>query len=465
LSSSNSFSILPSKPKIFHGRESELEAIIKMLDKKSPRIAILGGGGMGKTSLARAVLHHPDTSAKFEHRFFVSGEAATTSIELAALVGLHVGLNPGENLTKPVVQYFSRKSPCLLVLDNIETVWEPIQSRSGVEEFLSLLTDVEHLALIVCPAVHQHYLTDNICQITMRGAEWPAKVRWTHPCLMPLQPLSDEAAQQTFMDITDNVYKKEDIHKVLQFTDNMPLAVELIAHLSDYEGLSNVLTRWETEKTAVFSVGYDRKSNLDASINLSLSSPRITSDSKDLLSLLSILPDGLSDVELVQSNFPIPNILSCKVMLQATSLAYQDGSRRLRSLMPVREHVQQFLPPSKSLIQCLHKHFYALLDLFREYNGEQLQGVVNPVTSNLANLHEVLRRGLLYNSGLNLADTIQCIISLNSFYRVIGRSCTVLLDCLQPILLGMGDEELEIHFITEVLKSYRHQRHAISDPV
>jgi hypothetical protein len=59
----------------------------------------------------------------------------------------------------------------------------------------------------------------------MRGAERPAKIHWTHPFLLPLQPLSDEAAQQTFMGITDNVDAKEDIENILQFTDNMPLAV------------------------------------------------------------------------------------------------------------------------------------------------------------------------------------------------------------------------------------------------
>ncbi|KAF8171432.1 hypothetical protein K438DRAFT_1773270 [Mycena galopus ATCC 62051] len=149
--SSNSFSMLPSKPKIFHGREQELNHILKLISQQPPRIAILGGGGMGKTSLARAVLHHPDTSSKFEHRFFVSAEAATTSVELAALIGLHVGLKPGQDLTKPVVQYFSRKMSCLLILDNLESVWEPTHSQAGVEEFLSLLTSLEHLALIVCP--------------------------------------------------------------------------------------------------------------------------------------------------------------------------------------------------------------------------------------------------------------------------------------------------------------------------
>jgi len=142
--------LLPSIPKIFYGRETELEAIMKMLSQEAPRIAILGGGGMGKTSLARAVLHNPDTLTKFEQRFFVSAEPATTSIELAALIGLHIGLDPGQDLTKAVVQYFAKNSSCLLILDNLETVWEPIQSRSAVEEFLSLLSDVQHLGLIVC---------------------------------------------------------------------------------------------------------------------------------------------------------------------------------------------------------------------------------------------------------------------------------------------------------------------------
>jgi hypothetical protein len=264
------------------------------------------------------------------------------------------------------------------------------------------------------------------------------------------------------MDITDNIYANEDIHQILIFTDNMPLAVNLIAHLSEYEDLSNVLTRLEAEKTALLSAGYDRRSNLDASISLSVSSPRITSDSKELLKLLSILPDGLADAELVQINLPIPNILSCKATLLATSLAYQDTNKRLRSLMPVREHVQQFLPPSPSLIQSLRNCFHTLLELYQEYNGDQLHPVVNEITLNPRNLHNVLQCGL-HDKAPDVTETILSIISLNLFYRITRGNGTVLMNHLQPIFHGLGNSSLKIHFITEVLGSAN--LHCISDPM
>ncbi|KAJ7105873.1 hypothetical protein C8R44DRAFT_531775, partial [Mycena epipterygia] len=310
----------------------------------SPRIAILGAGGIGKTSLARAALHHPDVMNKYESRFFIGSEAVANSIELAALIGAHLGLKPGKDLTKLVISHLSKEETCLLVLDNLEICWEPLTVRGLVEDLLALLTDIPHVALV----------------ITMRGAERPAKVLWTRPFLPSLNPLTHDAACQTFVDIADNFHKNEDIEKLLLLTDNVPLAVNLIAHLVDYEGCLNTLARWEVEKTLMLSDGHDKKSSLDASIELSLSSPRVSKGAKDLLSLLAILPDGISDVELVQSGLPIQNILTSKTTLLCTSLAYANAKGQLRSLVPIREFTLAHYPPPPALVQPLRKYFYGL---------------------------------------------------------------------------------------------------------
>jgi hypothetical protein len=149
-SSSNSISILPSEPKIFHGRDSELSDILQLFSQGTPRIAVLGAGGMGKTSLARAVIHHTEITERYnQHRFFIACDSAANQVELAALIGAYVGLKPGKDLTCLVIQYFSSSSDSLLILDNLETLWEPVESRGKIEEFLSLLTDVDHLAMVV----------------------------------------------------------------------------------------------------------------------------------------------------------------------------------------------------------------------------------------------------------------------------------------------------------------------------
>ncbi|KAJ7112261.1 hypothetical protein C8R44DRAFT_932850 [Mycena epipterygia] len=438
--SSGSTSDRSSSPKIFHGREQQLEEIVSSLMQQSAHIAILGAGGIGKTSLARTALHHPDVAAKYEHRFFVATDSATTSIELAALIGSHLGLKPGKDLTKVVVQFISTGPPCLLVLDNLETPWEPLEARGGVEEFLSLLTGIPHLALI----------------ITMRGAERPAKVHWTRPFLEPLKPLSYEAAHQTFIEIADDLHDPRDVEQLLQLTDNMPLAVDLIAHLVDYEGCSNVLARWKTEKTSLLSTGYYKGSNLDASIIMSLGSPRMTPGAKDLLSLLSILPDGLSNEELVQCGLPIQHPLGSRAALLRTSLAYSDDKQRLKSLVPIREHIQSFCPPTQPLFHPLCKYFHVIVDLYHKYHGAQLNNArINQISENLGNLHQLLLLEL-HLDNLDVRDAIICAISLNSFHRLTGQGHTVLMDDIPAVFPQPCDHQLEASYVIETLYTMHH---------
>ncbi|KAJ7772492.1 hypothetical protein B0H14DRAFT_3164791, partial [Mycena olivaceomarginata] len=364
ISSSTSISMLPSEPKIFHGRDSELSDILQLFNQGTPRIAILGSGGMGKTSLARAVIHHAQIKTRYQQHF-----------ELAALIGANIGLKPGKDLRQAVFQHFSSSPSSLLVLDNLETLWESMECRTDIEEFLSLLTDIEHLALM----------------ITMRGAERPGKMQWTRPFLQPLKPLDQDAARKTFIDIADENHNLNEVDKVLSLTDNMPLAVSLIAHLVDSEGCSNVLARWEREKISMISVGTDKEANLEISISLSLSSPRLNRHSRDLLSLLSMLPDGLSDVELVQSKLPIRNVLGCKAALIGTALAYSNEQKCLKALVPIREYMNKIQPPSENLIRPLLKHFQFLLKFFEDHWGsEKVQLMSQGIRPLIHQVHKIL---------------------------------------------------------------------------
>jgi hypothetical protein len=291
----------------------------------------------------------------------------------------------------------------------------------------------------------------------MRGAERPANIRWTRPFLEPLKPLAQNAARQTFIDIADDVHEMEDIDKILLLTDNMPLAIDLVAHLADSEGIPSVLGRWETERTSIISEGSDAASNLELSISLSISGPRMISSPQalDLLSLLSMLPDGLSDVELLQSKLPLENILACKSTLLRTALAYMDDQKRLKALVPVRECVRKISPPNNTLIHPLSQHYQELLELHRKYNGT-LSGarVITRVASNFTNIQDVMSHFLSSDSP-QLSETITAICVLSAYSRATGRGHLPLLDHIPKVLPQLMDHKLEAYVIIQTLYGWR----------
>ncbi|KAJ6617072.1 hypothetical protein B0H10DRAFT_1914627 [Mycena sp. CBHHK59/15] len=307
------------------GRDADMQHTLSNLVRDdSSQTAILGPGGIGKSSLALAVLYEPRVVAKFgSERHFISCEASQSANNIAAAILSHFVLERDRNPIKAVLQYLSGLE-CLavIVLDNMETPWEIPGGRPTVEDFLSHLSSINALHLI----------------ITMRGEERPGKVRWSRPFLRPLPPLSDAAARRVFFDITDGAEDDTLVDELLSFTDNLPLAVTLMASLVSFEGAAS-------------------NSNLSTSITMSLSSPRLTAipDAMTLLSLLSVLPDGVTDLALAQMGLPIVDIPLCRVTLCRTSLAYVDHDRRLKTLVPIREHIRASCPP---LISSMQNFFY-----------------------------------------------------------------------------------------------------------
>ncbi|KAJ6543552.1 hypothetical protein DFH09DRAFT_1282394 [Mycena vulgaris] len=427
--SSTSFSLLPASPKILHGRDSELNHVVESLLMDSPRVAILGPGGMGKTSLAIAALHHAAIVENYTLRQFISCESANTSVHLASIIGSHLGLEPSRQPSQAIVRHLGNCGPCLIILDNLETPWEPLESRGEVEELLSLLADVPTLALL----------------ITMRGAERPANIKWNRPFLPPLEPLEPSATRKIFSEVADepNLGEEFAFDELLGLSGSLPLVVSLMASIASFEGYTSTLSRWKVENTSLLSDGYDKQSNLEKSIILSLGSPRLSSypHAKSLLSLLSILPDGITDEDIISSKVPLPSIAHCRSSLIRTSLAYTDVHGRLKALSPIREYMRRAHPPPVSLCRPLRTYFQHLLKIWDSHQSMHSGNLAPKLVSYLGNINDLMLQGLDEDESGQL-DIAHGILILNEFSTIMLKGKSLLRKKLPGLIRATGDSRL-----------------------
>jgi predicted ATPase len=116
------------------------------------RVAIMGAGGMGKTSTALHILHHGDLVGRYEtQRYFVGCDAVTSADTLATLIlqTLRVPSAREENILTVLHQVLLVAPPTLLLLDNFESVWHSNHSRAGVCDLLSKIGSAKNVSLIV----------------------------------------------------------------------------------------------------------------------------------------------------------------------------------------------------------------------------------------------------------------------------------------------------------------------------
>lgn len=231
--------------------------------------------------------------------------------------------------------------------------------------------------------------------------------------------MSDIAARQTFVEIADTIEDNPELGQVLSLTDNLPLAISLIANLAAFEGCTSVLERWKTETTLLLSDGHDRKSSLDKSIMISLTCARMRAnpDAHLLLSLLSILPDGLSESAMVEIQLPF-NMLESKLTLLRTSLAYITHGGYLKILMPICDYIQSRAPPAASIIHSVQDYFYSLANISEDLDNGLLYTQQNSygyhtqqIAKELGNIYSLINLNLK-ETGSDFKATIKCVLNL-----------------------------------------------------
>jgi hypothetical protein len=449
------------------GRDHEIETLVDAVLKHDysdgvnalTRIAILGPGGIGKTSLALSVLHDARVQTKYgDARVFVSCEAASSPDRLVneLAVAFQIKIEDVTDLLLDAILRYLALNPCILVLDNFETSWDPPEYRSDVELMLSEITAISQVVVL----------------ITLRGSQRPAGVEWSN-LMPPLQPVDLISASSIFRTVS----QKLDHHAVnlIKAVDCVPLAVTLLANLAAVDGETTeaLWARWAEESTAMVEGGQDRLSSLEASVRLSLSSPRINKDPDALsfLRVLACLPDGMSSWVLHACERGLPSVVRVKKAvstLRQNSLIFGDSDHRIRVLSPIRLYVCAHHPPSLEARSFLQDIFMGLASQGTSYSDAGIRKRLSEETGNVeAMLIDALKSSrrldktveavlsfshFAYTSGLGTSGTISVAVDRLAESQAMGKTVTPLISPGPPVNLSKPNLLPRVNFFRFLTK-------------
>jgi class 3 adenylate cyclase/tetratricopeptide (TPR) repeat protein len=306
------------------GRDRELDSLVRAVEAGGP-VLVLGPGGIGKSTLCRAVLRAAATPAAGLAGWFIRCDGLTDIEAVVGAIGRELAIVPGPNLLNRALDGLA-STPGVLVFDSAETPWQADTAR--FEELLEELADVGVLRLVVA----------------MRLGVPPIRPSWAH--VERVGPLEPEPAVALFATIAGMSNDLDTVASLVAAVDRVPLAVELLAYAARTEpSPARLATRWRLERAALLDRGVgaaDPRLSVPASVELSWKGAFMSVDAQRVGALLALAPAGLSLVDLDRA---VPDRAARgAARLRQQALAFDDGER-LRMLAPIREHIAAHHPP------------------------------------------------------------------------------------------------------------------------